>query len=486
MFFRRLALYFVFQVLFSAFGFSQAGENALPDSSVTDSMICIVGKVTVSGNKITKNYIIERELSFHSGDTLSGSELLERTSRSRENLLNTSLFNFVTILPSCPYDTSLPACRQVDISVNVKERWYTWPAPIFEVYEPNFNTWWRNGHNLNRASYGFSLTRFNFRGRKETVSLICRFGYSQQFGAQYSVPYLNKKQTLGITFTGTFTRNHEIAYATRNNKLLFYKDVNAFMRGETSGSMMLTYRHGFYNRHTFDMRYTNLIIGDTVPDLSSDYFADGKKRMEYFTLSYRFIRDRRDIKAYPLKGHYEELELTRHGLGILPNETLNLFFLAANARIYFRVFPRIFGAAMLRGRLLPGKIPPYFHQRALGFSNYIRGYEYYVIDGQSYALGKVNFRYQLLKPHIYKIPFFPIEKFNTFHLAVYTGIFADAAYVDDRASVGSDQNHLGNTLLFGYGAGIDFVTYYDLSCRLEYAFNRMGENGLFLHFGAAF
>lgn len=486
MFFRRLVAFCILVFLLPVCGFSQAGENLLPDSSLTDSMVCIVRNITITGNKITKSYIIERELSFHPGDTISGSELLKKIDRSRDNLLNTSLFNFVTILPSCPYDTSLPACRQIDIAVNVKERWYTWPAPIFEVYEPNFNTWWRNGHNLNRASYGFSLTRYNFRGRKETVALICRFGYSQQFGGQYSIPYLNIKRTIGITFTGTYTRNHEIAYATRFNKLVFYKDSETFMRGETSGSIMLSYRQGFYNRHTFDMRFTSLIIGDTIPELSADYFAAGKKRMDYFSVSYRFIRDRRDIRAYPLKGYYEEIEITKHGLGILKEENLNLFYLAANARIYVKLFPRIYGAAMLRGRLLPGEIPPYYHQRALGFSNYIRGYEYYVIDGQSYALAKVNFRYQLLKPHVFKFSFFPIEKFNTFHLAIYTGVFADAAYVDDRASVVSDQNRLGNTLLFGYGAGIDFVTYYDLSCRVEYAFNRMGENGFFLHFGAPF
>lgn len=486
MFPRGLLVFLFFNFVFACRLFAQAGENPLPDSTVTDSATYIIRTINYSGNKTTKKFILERELSFKTGDTLSGTELLKRTERSRQNLLNTSLFNFVTILPSCPYDTNSPVCRQIDIAVTVKERWYTWPAPVFEVYEQNFNTWWRNGHNLDRASYGFFLWRYNFRGRKESIALICRFGYSQQFGGQYSIPYLNKKQTIGITFTGTYTRNHEIAYATQNNKLLFFKDGNEFARGETSGSIMFSYRQGFYTRHTLDMRYANLTISDTVPDFASDYFVSGKKRMEYFTLSYRISRDFRDFKAYPLKGHYEEIEITKHGLGILPEEKLNVFFVAANFRRYVQIAPRFFGATMVRARWMPGPVPPYYHQRALGFSTYVRGYEYYVVDGQSYVLGKINFRYQLLKPHVYKIPYFPLEKFNTFHIAIYSGIFADAAYVEDRASVASDHNTLGNDFLFGYGAGIDFVTYYDIAFRLEYSFNKMGENGFFLHFGASF
>jgi hypothetical protein len=58
--------------------------------------------------------------------------------------------------------------------------------------------------------------------------------------------------------------------------------------------------------------------------------------------------------------------------------------------------------------------------------------------------------------------------------------------VDDRASTAADGNTLGNALLFGYGAGVDIVTYYDVVVRFEYTFNRRGENGFFLHMGAPF
>jgi outer membrane protein assembly factor BamA len=223
-----------------------------------------------------------------------------------------------------------------------------------------------------------------------------------------------------------------------------------------------------------------------VLELAPDYFINGKTKLEYFTVSYNVIRDYRDIKVYPLHGYFQELEITKHGLGILPDEKLNMIVMAAGIRGYAELFPRIFAGGMLRGRWNPSKNVPYYHQRALGFGTYVRGYEYYMIDGQSYVLAKTALRYQLLKPRVLKFKFLPLEKFNMLHVAVYTGVFADAGYVEDRQSEILDNNFLGNAFLFGYGAGVDVVTYYDLVLRFEYAFNLRGENGIFFHLGAPF
>ncbi|HLG03067.1 MAG TPA: BamA/TamA family outer membrane protein [Bacteroidia bacterium] len=456
------------------------------DTLLPDSSVYIIRSISFAGNKITKQFILEREMTFRSGDTLTGSELRRRSARSRENLLNTALFNFVAIAPYCSFDSLDPLCTRTDIVVSVRERWYTWPTPIFDVAEQNFNTWWQHGHNLERATYGFYLWRYNFRGRKESIALVCSFGYARQFGAQYAIPYINLKQTLGLTFTTSYTQSHEVAYATRNNKLQFYRAQEGFVRRETGVGIQLAYRRGIYIRHTLDFKYTNTAIVDSVIQLASDYLASGLKKTEYFTLSYRVIRDHRDIKAYPLRGNFQEFEMAKLGFGILPYENLNVFYVVAGLRHYRRLWPRFFGAGMIRGRWMTTGTPPYSHQRAFGFSNYVRGYEYYVVDGQSYVLGKISFRYQLLKPHVYKIPKLKVEKFNTFHIAIYTGLFADAGFVRDRASNAADNNQLGNSLLFGYGAGIDIVTYYDLSLRVEYAFNAIGESGFFLHLGTPF
>lgn len=481
MFFRK---YFLQWIIVWALSVSVQQVVLAQDTIHSDTLV--IRSISLTGNKTTKDFVILRELTFAVGDTLSHSTYDARVSESKRNLLNTSLFNFVTIINADTSEPNLHGTHEVHITIDVKERWYTWPSPVFEVMEQNMNTWWRNGHNLDRATYGFLLTRYNFMGRKETVALICRFGYSQQFGAQYSVPYLNRKRTLGVTFTGLFTQNHEVYYGTQHNQLLFYKDTEHHIRKELNASVKLQLRRGIYVRHTLDARYVDLRVHDTVVHLASDYFAGNSDRMRYFSLSYQYVCDHRDAKAYPIHGYYADIEVTRHGLGIFPDEKVNVTFFAASIRKWFSISDRIFAGAMLRARWLPGVTPPFYHQRALGFSTYIRGFEYYVIDGQSYAIGKTAIRYQLLKPRIFTFKWFPIQKFNTLHLAIYAGIFGDAGYVYDRASVATDHNSLGNSLLAGYGAGLDIVSYYDIVFRFEYTFNSLGEGGFYLHFGAPF
>lgn len=455
------------------------------DTAAFSKLPGIVHSITFTGNKVTKERIMTRELTFGIGDTLTLSDTTS-IERARQNLLNTSLFNFVTITWSEVQAPTPEGYRQLNVNIDVKERWYTWPAPVFDVAEQNINTWWKNGHNLKRATYGFMLTRYNFRGRRETVSLICRFGYAQQIGGQYSIPYINRRQTIGMTFTGLYTRFHEVAYDTRFNKLLFYKDKEQHIRKEISASVKTVWRKGLYYRHSIEGKFTDLAVNDTVVDLAADYFVNRGVRMRYFTLSYQFINDHRDFKPYPLKGYYFDVEVTRHGLHLLPEEEIDVTFVAASVRRWWQMSTRIFAGAMLRARWLPKPDPPYYHQRALGFSTYVRGFEYYVIDGQSYLIGKSVVRYQLLKPRTFRFKWLPLEKFNTFHLAIYAGLFADAAYVEDRTSAPSDYNTLGNSVISGYGAGIDFVTYYDLVFRVEYAYNSIGEGGFYLHVGAPF
>jgi hypothetical protein len=43
------------------------------------------------------------------------------------------------------------------------------------------------------------------------------------------------------------------------------------------------------------------------------------------------------------------------------------------------------------------------------------------------------------------------------------------------------NSFLNDRLLYSAGLGVDIVTAYDLKIRLEYAWNHLGQNGLFLH-----
>lgn len=448
----------------------------------TDSLrILTIGEITFSGNRVTKQRIMMRELTLHTGDTVSCWRFNQKLQRSRENLLNTSLFNFVTITPLWNADSS-----KADLAISVSERWYTWPIPTFEISEQNFNTWWQSGRNLKRANYGFILSRDNFRGLRENVGFRFRFGYAPLYGISYNIPYLNKKQTCGLGFSVSQSSSHEIAYATERNRLLYFRQESSFARSEFGAATAFAYRPSLYSTYSVTLRYTDARITDTVPLFLNDaYFPKASTHLQFFSLNFRFIRDRRDIRAYALKGWYFDIEASKIGFGLLKNESVDMSYVQSSLRRYIPLGGRFYASGYLRWRYELNKTSPYYLSRAMGFRDIVRGYEYYVIDGQHFALAKAVLKYQIIKPRVHTFNFIPFEKFNTFHYAFYGNLFSDAGYVVDNNPAAED-NPLTNRLLYSAGAGIDFVTYYDIVVRAECAINSLQQVGFFLHLNAAF
>jgi hypothetical protein len=103
-----------------------------------------------------------------------------------------------------------------------------------------------------------------------------------------------------------------------------------------------------------------------------------------------------------------------------------------------------------------------------------------MISGSNFIVFKTNLKWQLYNPRVYKVKFIPFEKFNTFNHAFYLNVFADAGYIKDKMYTAN--NKLGNTMLIGYGIGLDFVTYYDKVMRIEFSTNRKGQSGIYFSF----
>jgi len=115
---------FVLAALLSAmvcFGQKQSNDDSIPtndsiliNSDLTDFRIqIVVDTIILSGNKTTHPSIIFRELTFSQSDTIPAFEFYNNLSRSRENLLNTSLFNFVTMHDSVFRVGDMHMCRYI-------------------------------------------------------------------------------------------------------------------------------------------------------------------------------------------------------------------------------------------------------------------------------------------------------------------------------------------------------------------------------------
>jgi len=171
----------------------------------------LIDTIEISGNKRTKPIILFRELPFKKGDTIDVSNLTVLLKKAKENLLNTSLFNFADV------DTFNTTTNTFSISIKVTERWYFWPIPIFEQASRNINSWIYE-KDYNQVNYGLFFALANFRGRNELLRFVVRRGFREQYGFAYSNPGIGNKQKLGYEIKYLYYRQKKLAYSTVDSK----------------------------------------------------------------------------------------------------------------------------------------------------------------------------------------------------------------------------------------------------------------------------
>ncbi|MBK7817858.1 MAG: hypothetical protein IPJ60_10130 [Sphingobacteriaceae bacterium] len=255
-----------------------------------------IGSISISGNKKTKDKIILRELVKKSGDTLTLKDLPAINQRSEFNIFNTYLFIYDSII--CKVNDEY---KTIDYTVKVKERWYIWPIPFVDFLDRNLNAWWIT-KDPQRLKYGVALALENFTGVKDRLIIIAKTGYSDQFGFNYRLPYLDKKQSVGAYGQFLYTEYNKLHYITQNNEQQFIVSQKYHLRSERSAKAGVFYRPHLFLQHSFDMYYYHINISDSVRGENPSYFFKGSKLAEYVGIQYKFTFDDRDNKIYPLRG----------------------------------------------------------------------------------------------------------------------------------------------------------------------------------------
>jgi outer membrane protein assembly factor BamA len=456
---------------------AENGNMPAGDSTFVVSDTVVVRSIVIRGNRQTRPQIILRELEFREHDTLPVARVGELLRLSRENVFNTRLFNFVT------FDTmQVPGTHAFDLQISVVERWYIWPIPFLEVSDRNFNAWWET-RDFSRLTYGVDLTFYNVRGRNETLKIISHFGFNQKYGFTYRIPYLNRDQTIGAGFGADAGFNHEIPVETENNKPVYYKDPSGFPKQVVNAYGEVFYRPSFNALHTFRLGYSSYVFQDTVLRIPGFSVSDAN-RQAFASIWYQYKNDHRDVHYYPLKGWYLDFEL----MHCTPAAVARTSYLKLNLRWYHQFSNRWYFATgwTLKAGLYSDQ--PYYLQRGLGYGReFVRGYEYYVVDGQHFVLWKNNFKFAILPQKVVELGFLNSPKFSMIPLALYLNVFADLGYVFKyypHSSAGPDNNGntLQNSLMAGYGLGLDFTTYYDVVVRCDFSMNLFGKPGIYLHF----
>ena len=467
------AKYVLFLAVLSCFSAFSQHKDSLTSRKI------IINSIKIQGNYRTKTSIILRELTFKVGDTIPLSDWAEDTVRSKNNIHNTNLFNFVH------FDIATNPGGGTDLTIKVVERWYVWPVPILQLEERNFNTWWvQDNRSLNKVDYGLYFSDNNSRGRKEILKIKLQLGYTQQWGVSYIFPYINRNQDFGLQFNFTSSQNKEIAYTSVGNTLTFLNTPNAVLQQQYTSAIDLTYRQGLYDTHYLEVNFAACYINDTIIKLTSDYLPYNLTNTAFLGAKYYFRRDLRDRAAYPLEGYYFDFSLNDYGLGIaIPKErAFNITYVQSSIHKYWNMVDKLYYAVEAEGKVSAYGAQPYYLQRGLGYGNdFVRGYEYYVMDGNNYALVKNEIKYRILNVPVQQLPIKGIPQFDKAYYAFYLTAFSDWGYVGG-ADPDVQHNFLANTPLWGNGVGIDFVAYYDIVLRFEYSFNKLNQSGFFLHF----
>jgi outer membrane protein assembly factor BamA len=433
-----------------------------------------IDSIVVEGNAKTLDKIIIRELMFEQGSNYALHDFQELREKSEQNLMNTALFLSAEI--------HIHKQKNINIAyVNVVERWYLWPIPQVDIDERNFNVWWEHKR-LDRLSAGVFLTKENFRGRMEKLTLLFMTGYNQQYGLSYEAPYINKSKTLGLGANIIWSGRHEVIAKTLDDKQVFFKDENNYVQEAFRTAVSIQYRKNFRTRHLLEFSYQKNSFSNGLLDSAQNYSWKGQQNLSFFNIFYKLKIDHRNFRPYPLSGYYADIEIFKHGLGILDNKGLDLWDVKTTLRKYWPLAEKWYTAVGFMGKISNYGSEPYLLQKSLGYGrDFVRGYEYYVIDGQHYAVGKSNLKYGLFQDKMLKLDFIKTRKFNTIPWAVYLNFFADAGYVSPNAN-NDVSNQLPGEFLYSVGLGLDFTTYYDRVARFEVARNHWGEVGFYLHF----
>lgn len=493
----RMKTFIVLTLVLLLFSLSSRSQNQdgavhLPDTLAYDQIY--FSEYQITGNKLTKDWYIIREMDFQIGDSLltyqkdkkvdlvrmrfsvaDSSELRLRMKYSRENIINTKLFLTV--------DLSVEQIqgREYRLLIKVTERHYWWLFPVLKLNAPNFNEWLRDP-SWSDLSMGLFFSHNNLFGISHQTSLVGYVGKSYAAAWGYRIPWIGHGRKTGITFGAGYQNLYTVEFDdTLGKRQMLYKS-NSYQ--SANFLVNLNMRPGLYNYGTIRLSGEWVKISDSLFSLNSDYLARQKTSNLYLTFYADYAYDSRNSKSYPLFGSYLSVFVQKVGLGILSKD-VDYFFYGIDMHFYQKLSQKWYVAEMFKVQTSSGENLPYHYQVNMMYKkNFIRGYDLYTLKGDEMFFFRSNVKYELIKPGKKKVKKGKEDnKFKALQYAFYLNAFADAGYVVNDFT---EDNPLVNRMLYSWGLGLDFVTYYDMVLRFEYAFtynSYNSTNGFFIAFG---
>ncbi|MBT9394072.1 BamA/TamA family outer membrane protein [Hymenobacter sp. NST-14] len=426
-----------------------------------------IGRLLFVGNKVTREVVLQAELDFREGDTLTTANLGRRLEANRRRLFNLQLFHQVLVQA---------VCRDGELTVlySFQERWYLFPIPIFSLADRNFRSWLDRPDRWQRVDYGLHLVRSNFRGRNEQLLGNLQLGFNRKYELFYEAPGYGRRRRIGFGAGYSYYRSRALDYATVNDRLRNLRQEKDFPIERQYATVGLRWRRTVQFLASLDVAYHHERVSDSVLYYNPDYFLNGPRR-EYLEFKFVSTLNQRNTFAYPLTGQYAQLAVSYRTF--LGNQTPDNLTVKGRYNRYVSLGGPFYYAVGATGQLRFARALAYPDRRAFGYDILVRGYDAYVVEGRQLGLLQQGLSYRLLDLGKLRLQSIPSTRFNTIPLVFYLNTFADVGYV--RQPGETPANRLPNRLLASAGAALHLVTYYDWVFTLEYARNREQQGGFF-------
>lgn len=452
------------QTLGSEVIYSTASE-AIPTDTTASNFV--IKDISINGNNKTRPATILRELSFQKNEEYPLNVIIEKFQETQKQLMNTGLFRNVVV--------SLQSLQghEVFVKIDVEERWYIYPIPYVRIVDDNFQQWWtERKRDLKRVNYGIKLNYNNVTGRGDELNLYLMNGFTKQASLRYEGLYLDKQLKWSANLSMAFGKKKEVNYMTVNNKQMSIRDSGQFIHSYFRSSVDVIYRRAIKTKHIFTLGYYNETVGDTVYRLNPKFA--GISGIRYPEIGYRLTHFDVDFIPYPTRGYVADVSVLKKGF----SGAVNMWQLTVKGSATWPLAKKYFFNLRVAGML---KLPfeqPYITQQMLGSEEmFLQGYEYYVVDGVAGGYTKATVSRPILNKVVH-IPSKRIKRLNNIPVKVFAKAFVNAGYIHHPQA---GMSMLNNKLLYSGGFGLDILTFTDFIVKLEWSFNRLAENGLYLH-----
>jgi outer membrane protein assembly factor BamA len=407
--------------------------------SVRDTSV-VIDSVIVTGNAKTKEYIILNEMTLKPGSAVTP----EALAFDRSRIYSLGLFTRV--------DLSNESVDGKEILfVDVSERWYIIPLPLFGF---------RDG-DPKKPYYGGGVLHNNFRGRNQKLFGMVVFGYNPALALSFSDPLISDAHNLYFSSSLSFSR-------VRNRSQLQSDLTGDYDELYYDGSATLGKRFSLYETLGMKIGYQVVHVTNYLPWRT--VASDGTDRYLYGSLSYTF--DSRDLREYPSGGALAILYVNKYGFG---ESEVNYTRLGADLRGYLPLSGALTFAARVHGTVVSGGTPPTYGHVFFGYGERIRGHFKTVYEGENMFGSTVELRYSILPARDIYFSAIPLPpEFSIWRFGISLGVFADAGVTWFRG----ERPGL-RSFATGYGAGIRFLLPYSVVVRTEYAFDEL-RNGQFI------